>query len=155
MNQLFSSEQCSDPKSSKPLPYELCYPSFESIVQQIERNIKETQNKDKIEIIYIATDNNNQTLWHLIHKRFSEMTLICPTITISSSGVMTDHKPPDLITDIYLLSYSNQFIGNCISSFSAFVSRYRKYNLNFKQMTHFFSEQKLYENSNFNIKDEL
>ena len=153
LRQLFSSTQCS-PLKSKPLPYELCFPSIHTIVEQIEQILKESQNKDKIETIYIATDSDNQTLWQQIHEKLSDVTIITPTKTYTTSGEVLDAKPPNLTQDIYLLSYSNQFIGNCISSFSGFVSRYRTYNLHFGQMTQFFSEQLLEEKSH-SIKTEL
>jgi peptide-O-fucosyltransferase len=155
MTQLFSSQQCKSSETKHiPLPFDLCLPSFETIIKQIKQTLKESLTKDKIETIYMATDKDNETLWHIIHENVPNITLITPTITISSSGVVSKHKPPDLITDIQIMSYSNSFIGNCISSFSAFVSRLRIYNLNFNKTTQFFSQNKLYQNFNL-IKDEL
>lgn len=153
LHQLFSSTQCS-PEKSNPLPYELCLPPFQTIVEQIEQIIEESKTRDRIETIYIATDNNNETLWQLLSEKLPEVTIIAPTKTYSSSGEISEAKAPNLIQDIYLLSYSNQFIGNCISSFSGFVSRYRNFNLNFEQTTHFFAEQ-LLDKSSYLIKTEL
>lgn len=154
MTQLFSSQQCQPSEASPhPLPYELCFPPFEQIIEQINQTLTDSLTKDKIETIYIATDNDNETLWQRIHQSLPNITLITPSITMSPSGV-SKHSPPTVITDIYLMSYANQFIGNCISSFSAFASRLRIYNLNFINSTKFFSQNKLYENLS-PIRDEL
>ncbi|CAG2163446.1 unnamed protein product [Oppiella nova] len=94
MNQLFSSQQCSPVSHHSPhipLPYELCFPTFHTIVQQIKQTISESE--EQIETIYIATDNNNQTLWQLIHESVPNMTLITPTKTMWSSGVKNKSKP--------------------------------------------------------------
>ncbi|XP_054154275.1 GDP-fucose protein O-fucosyltransferase 1-like [Oppia nitens] len=149
--QLFSSQQCSPKSSSNPLPYELCYPSIGTIVDQIFRVTSESQ----IDIVYVATDNNNETLWQLIHDMIPNITLITPTKTLWSTGYITDHKPPnDIIIDVYLLSYANHLIANCISSFSAFATRFRSHVLYLRHLTEFFAEQTLDDDLHL-LRDEL
>ena len=153
--ELFSSKQCTSFYDSHDLlDYELCFPSFDTIIMQIKDIINLKQQPHKIRTVYIATDNDNATLWNQIHSNLPNITLIAPTITISSEGVITNHEPPTPLIDAYLMTYSNHFIGNCVSSFSAFVSRLRIFNLKFNSSTSFFAEHKLFKKQNL-IKDEL
>ena len=155
LHQLFSSIQCS-PDKVNALPFELCFPTTNTIIEQMEQIVKESQNTaNKIETIYIATDNNNETLWQTIHERLKGVTIIAPTITIWQSGEKSEAKPPNVITDLYLLSYGNHFIGNCISSFSAFVSRFRIHNLHFNLKTHFFNQHMITTDNSYSKKEEL
>lgn len=142
MKQLFSSQQCfGENKNNRAVTFDLCMPSSTQIINSIRSELNEyNQNShhEPIKHIYIATDFDNETLWIDLHRNIPDMTVIAPTITIKPDGTQTRHQSSHFITDIYLMSYSNLFIGNCISSFTAFVSRYRLYNLHFHTTTRFF-----------------
>lgn len=126
----------------------ICNPTLDIIVDQIETILKSSSNE--IKVVYIATDNDNETLWQKMYSRLSKVVLITPSKTFSKE--ITYHVPPTPIIDAYLMTYANYFIGNCISSFSGFVSRLRTFNLHFNHSTAFFAENLI---DNELIRDEL
>lgn len=157
---LFSSQQClngdnyaqSGPRAPPFVTYDLCLPSAEQLVASI-RYALDGHNAYRhpeapIQYLYIATDLDNRALWTALHDQLNRegfnLTLITPSETIHVNGTVTKHplnlpSPPHFMVDLHLLSTANVFLGNCISSFSAFASRYRLYNLHFEQSTHFFA----------------
>lgn len=156
MNQLFSSEQCIqryevDLKEFK-LPYELCSHSVNRIVEDINRALTNYENTHKLEVVYIATDYDDQSVWQKIHTKLPEVTLITPTATYIKNNITRGYIQAQYIIDAYLLSYSNYFIGNCVSSFSAFASRIRLHSFHFDRTTHFFASEILRTEK---LKDEL
>ncbi|RWS09139.1 GDP-fucose protein O-fucosyltransferase 1-like protein [Dinothrombium tinctorium] len=156
MSEFFSSQQCTAKLGREArisLPYELCNPSFKTIVDYLSEALNYESNVHKIETVYIATDSDNKKLWEKLKRSFKNITFITPTTTYGTETVKK-YKPPHYIVDIYLMTYSNFFIGNCISSFTAFASRIRTFNLHLGKATKFFGEMLLYENYNF-VKDEL
>ncbi len=156
MNQLFSSDQCIqrygvDLKEFK-LPYELCSHSVDTIIEDINRALTEVNNQ-KLEVVYIATDYDDHSVWQKIHKKLPEVTLITPTATYIKNNITRGYNQAHYIIDTYLLSYSNYFIGNCVSSFSAFASRIRLHSFHFDKTTHFFASDLLHTEKL--LKDEL
>lgn len=152
MTQLFSSQQCNPPEHSVPLPYELCLPSHHIITDEIKRALESLKNEN-IQFVYISTDYDNRTLWEEMHKHLPHVTLITPTVVISNSGKVTQHNQPKIMIDIYLLSSARHFIANCVSSFSAFVSRIRTYNNHYKGSTSYLAFNTLHQFNN--LRDEL
>lgn len=130
--------------------YDLCMPSTEQILNSIKfaldgHNTYRHPNSP-IKVIHIATDFDNRTLWEQLHLSLgdNELTLITPTATIHGNGSVSEHSErAHFIVDLHLMATANVFLGNCISSFSAFASRYRIYNLHFEQSTHYFTVDRL------------
>lgn len=108
---LFSAPQCLGYRNEygKATP-ELCYPTFETIVRQLKRLIR--RDGQDIAAVFVASDHN-----HLV-----------PELTVALAGfrlnvVKYDRDDPHV--DLAILGRADYFIGNCISSFSAFVKRER------------------------------
>uniref|UniRef100_A0A1I8NLW7 GDP-fucose protein O-fucosyltransferase 1 n=1 Tax=Stomoxys calcitrans TaxID=35570 RepID=A0A1I8NLW7_STOCA len=114
--QLFASPQCLGYTNDKGNLYpELCMPSKELIIRQIKRlikNVKQDHPKNEIRSIFVASDAN-----HMI----AELNSALQRMNISAFRLPDDN--PHL--DLAILGMSNHFIGNCISSYSAFVKRER------------------------------
>ncbi|EDW60599.2 GDP-fucose protein O-fucosyltransferase 1 [Drosophila virilis] len=114
--QLFASPQCLGYKNERGELYtELCMPTKEAIVRQLKRiikNVRQSQPKNEVKSVFVASDAN-----HMI----SELSNALSRMDISV------HKLPedDPYLDLAILGQSNHFIGNCISSYSAFVKRER------------------------------
>ncbi|KAF7487857.1 GDP-fucose protein O-fucosyltransferase 1 [Sarcoptes scabiei] len=156
LKQLFSSQQClGSPNLNRKINFDLCLPSLKQIVDKIRSSLKaydnqrSSNNKQSIEYLYIATDHNDDSFWLDLNRTLSNdpitsnLTLIVPSMTFHMhNGTFSNalnHNEIDFISDIYLLSNANLFIGNCISSFTAFISRFRLYRLHFDQTTFFFA----------------
>ena len=110
-NHLFSSPQCLGYKNEKGEIYiDLCKPAELTIIKQIKKAVK----KVGAVSLFIASDNNYMT--DILSKELRGM------------DVTLHHQPevhPSAHLDLAVLSRSNFFIGNCISSFTAFVKRAR------------------------------
>jgi len=106
-NQLFSSPQCLGYRNENgELSTELCMPSEKTILKQIKKAIK----KVNAVSIFVASDNN-----HML-KTLQEKV---PGVTVLKQENGSAHL------DLAILTKSNFFIGNCVSSFTSFVKRYR------------------------------
>ncbi|XP_053211469.1 GDP-fucose protein O-fucosyltransferase 1-like [Panonychus citri] len=158
MSQLFSSNQCTNRAGIKlneiKLPYEVCSHSVRTIIKDIKRALTDGENTHRLEVIYVATDYNNELVWDEIHRQLPDVKLVTPTLTYHNGTITRKHSPPHYIIDTYLLAYSNYFIGNCISSFSAFASRIRLQSFRFNRTTQFFANDLLYPDQ-LSFKDEL
>ncbi|XP_075165566.1 O-fucosyltransferase 1 [Haematobia irritans] len=114
--QLFASPQCLGYNNEKGNLYpELCMPSKELIIRQIKRlikNVKQDHPKNEIRSVFVASDAN-----HMI----TELNSALQRMNISVYRLPDDN--PHL--DLTILGMANHFIGNCISSYSAFVKRER------------------------------
>lgn len=111
---LFSAPQCLGYRNEYgKATEELCYPIFETILKQLKRLVRK-HGKD-ISTIFVASDNN-----HLI----SELSHALESFNIKV--VKYDKDNPHV--DLAILGKADYFIGNCISSFSAFVKRERDSN---------------------------
>lgn len=114
--QLFASPQCLGYKNERGELYqELCMPTKESIIRQLKRtikNVRQLQPKNEVKSVFVASDAN-----HMI----SELTNALSRMDISVHKLQED----DPYLDLAILGQSNHFIGNCISSYSAFVKRER------------------------------
>lgn len=108
---LFSAPQCLGYRNEYgKATEELCYPTFETIVKQLKRVIR--KNGKDISTIFVASDNN-----HFIPE------LLHALASFNLKIVKYDKDNPHI--DLAILGRSDYFIGNCISSFSAFVKRER------------------------------
>lgn len=114
---LFSAAQCIGYRNEKgKATKEMCEPTKELIIKQIKQEIKAYHVKyptNPIKSIFVASDND-----HMI----SELNEALKRLKLSA--YRTNEKNPHL--DLIILGKSNLFIGNCISSFSAFVVRSRR-----------------------------
>lgn len=116
---LFASPQCLGYNNENGKLYpELCMPTKELIIRQLKRLIKKVKNENKsneIKSIFVASDNN-----HMIQ----DINFALSRLNIQAFKL--DHDNPHL--DLAILGLSNHFIGNCISSYSAFIKRERDIN---------------------------
>ncbi len=107
---LFSSAQCLGYRNEKgPLTEGLCRPSEEAIVKHLRRVLKRTGAGS----VFVATDDD--AMLDAFSRHFGR-----------SSGVAfvtTKEDSPHL--DLAVLGRADHFVGNCVSSFSAFVKRER------------------------------
>lgn len=122
MRTMFSSSQCSD--GDKILPAQLCIQDIIFVTEVIRELLTETNFSD----VYIASDLNDKAAWQSIYQSLSavvkDLRLFTPS-QVYGDAITFKNQPVHFLTDLYLLSKSDIFIGNCISSFSAFVSRIR------------------------------
>lgn len=110
--QLFSSPQCLGYKQQNgKLTQEMCFPGTSTIMKQLKRAVK----KINATAVFVASDSN-----HLI----PDLTLALRNLKVTVKKLV--HDSPH--TDLAILGKSNLFIGNCVSSFSAFVKRARDMN---------------------------
>lgn len=144
LKELFSSKQCSD--GTQYLPYDVCLPDLRQVSQKIISSLL----KFNMTTVYVATDFDDDELWPKLYdylkSSINHVKLITPSGTYSQKDKVNDLKikPPTVLIDISILSSSDVFIGNCISSFSGFISRLR--NLSFlipKDKTIFFGQESL------------
>ena len=89
----------------------MCLPSEEIIIRQLRRTISQYKAKS----IFVASDSN-----HMIEK----LNRVFKKISVTAHKLPEDN--PHL--DLAILGRANHFIGNCVSSFSAFVKRERDVN---------------------------
>jgi len=106
---LFSSPQCLGYKNEfGSLSTDLCMPSMNIIMEQVRREIELVG----AVAVYVASDND-----HMI-REFKEH---LKDLNIS----FHKQEKQNFLLDLVILGQSNHFIGNCVSSFSAFVKRER------------------------------
>lgn len=96
---------------------DMCLPTKETIIRQLKRTIKSynnspNQKSSTVKSVFVSSDNN-----HMI----TELNEALSRMKVSV------HKYPtqNVHVDLAILGMSHHFIGNCISSFSAFVKRER------------------------------
>ncbi|MCL4142266.1 UNVERIFIED_CONTAM: hypothetical protein GTU68_055294, partial [Idotea baltica] len=87
---------------------ELCLPSKETIVKQLKRVIRNISAKS----VFVASDND-----HMIG--FLSSSLSKMEVSVHKMETSNPH------VELAAMERANHFIGNCISSFSAFVKRAR------------------------------
>ncbi|XP_074597190.1 O-fucosyltransferase 1 isoform X1 [Brevipalpus obovatus] len=155
MTQLFSSDQCTRRIGVEvKLPYQICTHSTEQIVSDVRRALNDLNKNKNSSVIYISTDNDDKPLWRILSSKFPEQRFITPTATYSNGASISEYSEhPHFIIDAYLLSNADYFLGNCISSFSAFASRIRIYSYQRGRTTRFFANDLLKQSNN--LKDEL
>lgn len=113
---LFSAAQCLGYRNEFGMSnIDMCMPSKTIILKQLRYQIKrfnEANDNNDIRSIFVASDNN-----HMINDINNDLKRLKVT------AYKLDTANPHL--DLLILENANLFIGNCISSFSAFVKRAR------------------------------
>lgn len=134
---LFSAPQCLGYRNEYgKASEELCYPKFETVVKQLKRMIR--KHGEDISTVFVASDNN-----HLIPE-------LSHALASFNLKIIKHHKDNPHV-DLAILGKADYFIGNCISSFSAFVKRERDSN----GLRSEFWAFPIYQKTNQLIKDEL
>lgn len=113
---LFASPQCLGYQNERgDLTMDICMPSQESIIRKIKRiikKVKDVQKKNEIKSIFVASDNNHMIDY--INEFLRRMNI--------KAFKLPENNPH---VDLAILGRANYYIGNCVSSFSAFVKRER------------------------------
>lgn len=113
-NLLFSAPQCLGYRNEYgKATEELCYPTFATIVKQLKRLIR--KHGTDVSTVFVASDNNHSVL---------ELSQALASFNVKVLKYDDDNPHVDLA----ILGKADYFIGNCISSFSAFVKRERDAN---------------------------
>ncbi|RXG60568.1 GDP-fucose protein O-fucosyltransferase 1 [Armadillidium vulgare] len=106
---LFAAPQCLGYRGENgEATKELCLPSKETIIKQLRRVLKSTSAKS----IFVASDSDHMIEY--LSDRLKKMEV--------SVHKMEESEPH---VELAVLGRTNHFIGNCISSFSAFAKRER------------------------------
>lgn len=113
---LFAAPQCLGYRNERgKATMDMCMPSKETIIRQLKRIIKSynnAPNKGPIRAIFVASDSS-----HMIE----DLNLGLQRMKVKAYKY--DNPTPHV--DLAILAKSNHFVGNCISSYSAFVKRER------------------------------
>ncbi|XP_041978974.1 GDP-fucose protein O-fucosyltransferase 1 [Aricia agestis] len=107
---LFSTPQCLGYKNEKgKLTLSMCFPQKSEIIKQVKRVLKKLNG---LKYIFVASDFDHmvQPLNEAVKK-------------MGVSVITLEQNNPHL--DLAILGQANYFIGNCVSSYSAFVKRER------------------------------
>ncbi|XP_015604105.1 GDP-fucose protein O-fucosyltransferase 1 [Cephus cinctus] len=109
---LFAAPQCLGYRNERgKATTAMCLPSPDLIIRHLKRVIR---NGNDVKSVYVASDNNYM---------MDELSKALARMAVSV------HKQPEPVSphlDLAILGRANYFIGNCISSFSAFAARERE-----------------------------
>ncbi|KAG5884754.1 hypothetical protein JTB14_029235 [Gonioctena quinquepunctata] len=113
---LFAAPQCLGYRNERgKATADMCLPSQETVIRQLKRvikNINNSENERTVRSVYVASDS---------HHMIDELRSVLKRMTI----LVFKYPQANPHVDLAILGKANHFIGNCISSFSAFVKRER------------------------------
>lgn len=116
VKQLFASAQCLGYHNERgSLTMDICMTPPEIIVRKIKRvikRVKEAQKTNEIKSLFVASDNNHMIEY--LNEQLRRMKIVAFKLPENNPHV-----------DLAILGRANHFIGNCVSSFSAFIKRER------------------------------
>lgn len=107
----FASPQCIR-EGSKKLTYEMCFPPKKEILKKVKKVVKKIRAKR----VFVATDHDPM---------LKDLSQALKSLKVSVHKRNPSDEISDPIVDLAILTMSDHFIGNCVSSFTAFVTRYR------------------------------
>ncbi|OZC10945.1 hypothetical protein X798_02089 [Onchocerca flexuosa] len=131
IEKLFGSAICTG--NSNKLTIEMCLPSLETIIKDVVKKASDL----KVRSVFVSSDRN-----HYIDELKQELAPL--------QIVVERRYPENLHINLAILSIADHFIGNCVSTLSAFVYRQRKYASSVPRPSSFFAQNYFTEN-----KDEL
>lgn len=141
MKQLFSSNQCSGYASpSRPLKNRLehgtCLPSRDNVIERLREALRDVELmlNTNIKFVHIATDHDQPKLWDQLARSFANITFVKEK----------QNSEPELmvaLVDLFLMAHADGFVGNCVSSYSAFAARMRTEQLDRKRLTFYFGQK--------------
>lgn len=106
---LFSAPQCVGYSGERgPLPPMACLPTAQVVTQQLVRVVRALRARS----VFVATDNDAM---------LEQLDRALEPLQVRA----VRREPSDPHTDLAILGLANHFVGNCVSSFSAFVKRHR------------------------------
>ncbi|KAJ0181805.1 hypothetical protein K1T71_002527 [Dendrolimus kikuchii] len=107
---LFAAPQCVGYKNERgPLTMSMCLPEESEIIKQIKRTLRKLNDT---KYVFVASDSN-----HMITTLNNALQRL--EVKVVKLGITDPHL------DLAVLGQANYFIGNCVSSYSAFVKRER------------------------------
>ncbi|KAK7473705.1 hypothetical protein BaRGS_00035032 [Batillaria attramentaria] len=105
---IFSIAQCVGYRNEfGPATYDMCFPADKLVIKQVKAEVKRIGAK----AVFVATDNDDMIT------AFSKQ--------MKTVKFVRQPHPADPMLDLAILGQADHFIGNCVSSFTAFVKRER------------------------------
>ncbi|XP_050312734.1 GDP-fucose protein O-fucosyltransferase 1 isoform X2 [Anthonomus grandis grandis] len=114
---LFAAPQCLGYRNEKGVATrDMCLPSKELIIRQLKRTIKGLSQSGlgEVKAVFVASDSN-----HMLEVLRDGLRRMNVTAVRREEEVSSPH------VDLAILGRARHFIGNCVSSFTAFVKRER------------------------------
>ncbi|XP_067016169.1 GDP-fucose protein O-fucosyltransferase 1-like [Acropora muricata] len=112
MTSFFASPQCIPAGSKRKLTYEMCFPGQKEILKKVKKVAKKT----KVKRVFVATDNDPM---------MKELNQALKSLKVSVHKRDSFDEIDDPIVELAVLTKADHFIGNCVSSFTSFATRYR------------------------------
>ncbi|CAG5133999.1 unnamed protein product [Candidula unifasciata] len=108
---MFAAKQCIGERGEfGTTTMEMCFPSVSTVTEQVKREVE----KLGARAVFIATD------YHDLRAELSKV--------LKDVKLVKQADPPSPLLDLAILGRSDHFIGNCVSTFTAFVKRERDVN---------------------------
>ncbi|VDK77012.1 unnamed protein product [Litomosoides sigmodontis] len=126
---LFGSAVCTG--DSGKLTSEMCLPSLKTIIKDVTKKAL----KLNIRSVFVSSDRN-----HYIAELRQELAPL--------RIVVQRRYPENLHVNLAIISMADHFIGNCVSTLSAFIYRQRKYASSVPRPSSFFAQNYFMENKN-------
>lgn len=130
---LFAAPQCLGYQNERgKATLSMCLPSFDIIITQLKRVIR---NGKDIMSVFVASDNDymldrlGEALSRMkvsLYIHYIMLSINVNDVVFIQISVFRQEPPVSAHLDLAILGRSNYFIGNCISSFTAFVARERE-----------------------------